>query len=101
MAYKNNGYARNKVLTITLGSQTYSYDITVSFEDPDNNVRYDDLTDTQFARLSNREYERRIAAFINYVNSLHDGLHDACPNLTLGSLVHDPVSCPIDAEGRV
>lgn len=101
MAYKNNGYARGKIITITFGIQNYTYNVTDSFEDPVNHIRYEALTDTQFARLSSREYELRRNAFVNYIYSLHEGLEEECPDLTLGSLIHDPISCPIDTEGRV
>ena len=95
MAYINNGYARKKTLTVTYGSQTYTYRITDSFVDTANNVGYSALLDKDFARMSNRDYETRRRAFILYVYSLHSGLQEACPDLTLGSYEQNLSLCPI------
>jgi len=95
MAYINNGYARKKTLAVIYGSQTYTYSITGAFTDPDTSTSYTALSDTQFARLSARDYETRRRAFVRYVYSLHSGLEDACSDLTLGSYEQNLTLCPV------
>ena len=97
MAYINNGYARKKTLAVTYGSQTYTYRITDAFKGADN-VKYDALSDRDFARMSNGDYETRRRAFILYVYSLHSGLQEACTDLTLGSHEQNLALCPVLAK---
>jgi hypothetical protein len=94
MAYHNTGYARKKTLTVTKGSYTQSYDLCAAFTSPKGNV-YTALSNDAFARLSDPEYEARRADFIDYVYELEDGLETDCPDLTVGSVVYDPTSCPL------
>jgi hypothetical protein len=70
MAYINNGNYRAKTLTVnkTINSVSISgypktYNITDAFS------TYDALTDEEFQRLSNEDYNTRLAAFYAYVNS--------------------------------
>ena len=94
MAYKNTGYARNKTLTVTKGDYSQSYNITTGFTAPNETV-YKSLSDDEFAKLTTAEYERRRTDFIAYVCALEDGLSTDCPDLTTGSVIYDPASCPI------
>ena len=94
MAYQNTGYARNKTLTVTKGDYSHSYSITAGFTAPNEN-NYKALSDDEFAKLTSAEYEQRRADFIAYVCALEDGLATDCPDLTTGSVIYDPVSCPI------
>ena len=50
------------------------------------------------ASLSDGEYEARLSDFCNYVYSEEDGLQTDCPDLTVGSVVYDPVSCPLPVQ---
>lgn len=94
MAYINTGYARYKTLVITKGQISASYEITASFTY--GGTTYTALTNDQFALLSDRDYEARRTAFINYVYSQHAGLQSDCPDMTQGSVVYDVTLCPID-----
>lgn len=93
MAYENTGYARKKTITITKGSAVNTYRITASFAH--NNTLYPSLTDDEFAKLSNSDYEARRTAFVNHLYSLHDGLQTDCPDLTINSVEHDTINCPL------
>lgn len=97
MSYQNTGYARNKTLTVTKGDYTQDYNICDAFTAPGGKA-YGQLSNSAFARLSAAEYGRRRTDFIAYVYSLEDGLQSDCPNLADGSVVYDPVSCPIEEE---
>lgn len=94
MSYQNTGYARNKTLTVTKGDYSHSYNICDAFNAPGGKA-YGQLSNSDFARLPAGEYEQRRAAFIEYVYSLEEGLQSDCPDLTTGSVVYDPVSCPL------
>jgi len=94
MAYQNNGYARKKILTVTKGNTVSTYNITAEFRPPASRP-FEQLDDNAFARLSDADYEARLAAFISYVYSLHSGLQSDCPDMTPGSVVYDVASCPI------
>lgn len=94
MAYQNTGYARNKTITVTKGDYSQSYNITDSFT-ATGGKSYPALSNDAFARLSPGEYEQRRSDFIAYVYMLEEGLQTDCPDLTTGSVVYDPVSCPI------
>ena len=96
MGYVNTGYARKKTLTITKGSTVTSYNITDAFTY--GGTTYALLTDTQFAQLSNADYESRRTAFIAYVASLNSGLTTDCPDLTVGSVEYNTTACPISAQ---
>lgn len=93
MAYSNTGYARCKNLVITKGGASTSYSITAKFTY--SSTVYPALTDDEFARLSDSDYNRRRSAFISYIYSRHDGLQNDCPDLTLGSLEYNTTLCPI------
>lgn len=93
MAYENTGYARKKTITITKGSAVNTYRITASFSH--NNTLYPSLTDDEFAKLSNSDYETRRTAFVNHLYSLHDGLEADCPDLTVGSVQYNTQLCPL------
>lgn len=96
MAYHNTGYARKKMLNVSKGDYSQQYNICSSFTEPGvGGATYVALSDDQFAKLSDSEYEARREAFIKYVYSLESGLEDDCPDLTQGSVVYDPVSCPL------
>lgn len=101
MAYHNTGYARRKILTVTKGDYNQEYNICAGFTgtsgatDP---VQYPALSDDAFARLTDAEYNARLAAFCNYVYGQEDGLQADCPDLTQGSVVYDPVSCPLPVQ---
>jgi hypothetical protein len=97
MSYQNTGYARNKTLIVTKGDYTQSYNICAAFTAPGGKA-YNQLSDSDFARLRTGEYEQRRSDFIAYVYSLEDGLQNDCPNLATGSVVYDPVSCPIEQQ---
>lgn len=94
MSYQNTGYARNKILTVTKGDYSQSYNICDAFAAPGGKA-YSQLSNSEFAKLSSAEYEQRRTDFIAYVYSMEDGLQSDCPNLVNGSVVYDPVSCPI------
>lgn len=93
MPYINTGYARKRTLTVTKGGYSQSYDIRSAF--PPESPVYTALTDTEFAQLSDADYERRRSDFIDYVYSCENGLQSDCPDLTNGSVVYDPDHCPI------
>lgn len=94
MAFQNTGYARNKTLTVTKGDYSHSYNITDGFTAPIGGS-YRAISNEAFARLTDGEYEQRRSDFIAYVCMLEEGLQSDCPDLTTGSVVYDPVSCPI------
>lgn len=96
MAYHNTGYARRKILTVTKGAYNQEYNICSGFID--DGKTYPPLSDDEFARLTNGEYEARLAAFCSYVYGQEDGLQADCPDLTQGSIVYDPVSCPLTVQ---
>ena len=93
MAYENTGYARKKTITITKGSAVNTYQITAQFSY--NNTLYPALTDDEFAKMSNSDYETRRTAFVNYLYGLHSGLQTDCPDLTINSVEHNTISCPL------
>lgn len=97
MAYQNTGYARNKTLTVTKGDYSHSYDICAGFTAPNGTV-YSSLSNDGFARLTSGEYERRRTDFIAYIYTLEAGLQTDCPDLTTGSVVYDPVACPLPSQ---
>lgn len=92
MAYENTGYARKKTITITKGSTVNTYQITEEFS---YNSRFTALTDDEFAKLSNSDYETRREEFINYLYGLHSGLQTDCPDLTINSVELNTISCPL------
>ena len=94
MSYVNTGYARNKTLTVTKGSYSHDYDLSAGFTSTGGTV-YPSLSDDGFAQLSDTDYETRLREFIDYVCSLEAGLSTDCPNMELGNVVYDPVSCPL------
>lgn len=95
MVYQNTGKARNKIITITKGDASQNYSITNSFMDPNNTgTRYSALADSEFARLTDAEYQDRLDAFCRYVYSLNDGLQSDCPNLKTGAEFYS-LSCPV------
>lgn len=101
MAYNNTGYARKKILTVSKGSYTQSYNICNSFTAPGSGGNsYQALSNDEFSRLADAEYEQRLEDFIDYVCSLEDGLATDCPDLTDGSVVYDPVSCPLSTSAN-
>lgn len=93
MAYENTGYARKKTITITKGSAVNTYRITASFSH--NNTLYPSLTDDEFAKLSNSDYETRLTAFVKHLYSLYEGLETDCPDLADGSLELNTIQCPL------
>lgn len=99
MAYQNTGYARNKTLTVTKGDYTHSYNITDSFA-VSGGRSYNALNNQAFARLSPAEYNQRLQDFVAYVYMLEDGLQQDCPDLTTGSVIYDPDSCPVPSENE-
>lgn len=101
MAYQNTGYARNTTLTVTKGEYEQSYTITDAFTDPSNAAEYEALTNQDFQRLSEAEYNIRLQAFIRYVYSLEDGLQTDCPDLTRGSVEYNPTMCPIPVQAEI
>lgn len=100
MAYYNTGHARRKLLTVTKGDYNQTYNICSGFTDASGaeDVVYPALSDEAFARLTEVEYQARLTAFCNYVYSQEDGLQADCPDLTQGSTVYDPVSCPLPVQ---
>ena len=100
MAKQNTGYARMKTLTVTQGSYTHSYNITDTFATP-RGVVYQTLTNTEFAQLSEEDYSQRLLAFQEYVYDQETGLSDDCPDLTPGSMVFDPDTCPINLQEQI
>ena len=98
MAYINTGYARKKTLVITKGLQSSSYDIRTGFTF--NGTTYPSLNDDGFAQLSDEDYERRLADFIDYVYSLVDGLQTDCPDMTVGSVEYDTTLCPLTSQDQ-
>ena len=98
MSWKNTGYARKKTLAVTKGNTTTNYNITMEFVY--NNGRYAALTDSEFAQLTGTEYIDRLNAFIGYVQSLNPGLATDCPDMTIGSIEYNPVSCPVDSHNQ-
>ena len=96
MAYQNTGYARRKILTVTKGDYSQEYNFCTGFTY--NGKAYPSLSDEEFARLNEGEYQARLADFCNYVYGEEDGLEADCPDLTQGSVVYDPVSCPLPIQ---
>lgn len=95
MAYQNNGYTRKKILTVTKGDYTQTYDICSGFTDPTTETVYSSLSTSGFAQLTDRDYAARRTAFINYVYSEEDGLETDCPDLTVGSTGYNTTLCPL------
>lgn len=93
MAYENTGYARKKTITITKGSTVNTYSITASFSY--NKTLYPSLTDDEFAKLSNSDYEARLTAFVKHLYSLYEGLEADCPDLTIDTVTYEPQMCPL------
>mgnify|MGYP007101848429 CR=1 FL=1 len=98
MARQNTGYARMKVLTVTKGDYTQSYDITQPWTDPTSNNYPMSVTADTIADLDDGDYEELRDRFIAYVCSMEPGLSTDCPDLTEGSVVWDPQTCPITLE---
>ncbi len=94
MAYVNTGDARNKTLTVIKGTYSHDYDLCTGFTGTGGTV-YPSLSDDGFAQLSERDYETRLREFIDYVYSQETGLATDCPDMTIGSVIYDPVSCPL------
>lgn len=98
MATQNTGYARMKVITVTRGDYTQSYDITSTWTDPQDGHVYDIITDSVLAELEDNDYNLLLEAFLRYVCSQEPGLEAECPDLTTGSVVWDPLSCPVTVQ---
>lgn len=98
MAYTNNGYARNTVLTVAKGDYSHDYSLLDDFEAPGGNV-YSKITAEEFAQIDDNKYEERRDDFILYVCSLEDGLADDCPDMTEGSVEYDTIVCPLTGNG--
>ena len=96
MAYHNTGYARRKILTVSKGDYNQQYNMCSGFTY--NGKAYPSISDEEFARLSEGEYQARLTDFCNYVYGEEDGLQADCPDLTQGSVVYDPVSCPLPIQ---
>jgi len=94
MSYTNNGYSRRKTLTITKTGYSIEYVITDAFTDP-SNVSYAALTDTEFAQLSDADYNTRLTSFIAHVYAVETGLEDDCPDLTIGAQTYNTTLCPL------
>ena len=94
MAQQNTGYARMKVLTVTKGDYSQSYDITAGFHDLNGN-QVPSLTPLQFAQLDDEAYNMLLEQFIAYVCTQEDGLANDCPDLRDGALVFDTSACPL------
>ena len=97
MAYINNGYARNTVLTVAKGDYSHDYSLLDDFEAPGGNV-YSKITAEEFAQIDDNKYEERRDDFILYVCSLEDGLASDCPDMTEGSVEYDTIVCPLTAS---
>lgn len=98
MAYNYTGYARKKLLTVTKGDYSHTYNICTGFTSTNGNSRiYASLSNDEFARLSDAEYEQRLNDFLAYVCSLEPGLQADCPELAEGSVVYDVTACPLNA----
>lgn len=96
MAYHNTGYARKKTLNVSKGDYSQTYNLCAAFTAPGvGGTSYSALSDDDFAKLSDADYEARRKDFIDYVCSEESGLDTDCPDLTQGSVVYDPVSCPL------
>lgn len=93
MGYELNGIARYKTLTVTKGNYSQPYNICNEFVY--NQGRYEQLSDTDFARLSDEVYEDRLEAFCGWVYSQEVGLQSDCPDLTLGSTADDISACQV------
>ena len=98
MAYTNNGYARNTVLTITKGDYSQDYNLLDNFETPGGNI-YDKITAEDFSQLTDEKYEQRRDDFILYVYAQEKGLEDDCPDMTAGSVEYDTIVCPLTGNG--
>lgn len=97
MAYINTGYARYKLLTVSRGSYSQTYDLCAGFTY--DGTTYASLSNDGFAQLSDADYERRRTDFISYVYSLEAGLQTDCPDMTQGSVEYDTVLCPLSNSG--
>lgn len=95
MAYHTTGYARQTILTVTKGAYTHDYDIRDAIPGTDQAQ----IDDTEFARLTDGQYEKRRQDFIDYVYSQEEGLQTDCPDLTPGSVEWNPTQCPLSATG--
>lgn len=97
MAYVNTGYARNKTLTVTKGSYTHDYDLCAGFVY--DGRTFPSISDDGLAQFSDAGYQTRLSAFIGYVYSLEPGLETDCPNIDVGGVIYDTVSCPLPGTG--
>ena len=86
-----------KVITVTKGDHTQSYDITAGFQPPGEEV-YPQITDADFAALDDGDYVVFRAAFLRYVCSQEPGLAADCPDLADGSTVFNPTLCPLTVQ---
>lgn len=78
MAYVNNGDYRCKVLTVdkmldgvSIPGYPKNYNITTSFPG------FSSLTDEEFQRLSDVDYQTRLSAFFSYVDNTEDDIDSA------------------------
>lgn len=94
MAYINNGYARNTVLTVTKGDYSKDYNLLNDFVVPGGNA-YQKINAEAFSLLDDNEYEHRRDDFILYVYSLEEGLESDCPDMTEGSVEYNTMVCPL------
>ena len=94
MAYINNGYARNTVLTVAKGDYSQDYNLLDAFEVPGGNT-YDKITAEDFSLITDEKYEQRRDDFILYVYAQEKGLEDDCPDMTIGSVEYDTIVCPL------
>jgi hypothetical protein len=68
MAWVNNGKFRRKALYVTIGGASVAYNFYASFTY--DAVTYPEIfSDTQFSRMSDGDYNTRLAAFYAYLET--------------------------------
>ena len=105
MAYVNNGSSRNMTMIVGRaqdGIETVGYpkiySILAAFTAPETSTLFPFLTETQYQRLSQPEFQTRLDAFEKYVKTQEDGIAAGVPDLTAGA--YNPVSLKCSLAGR-
>lgn len=85
-----------KKLTLTKGEYSQDYYITAAFHNPHDNTDLPAITDNELALMEDEDFDARLEAFLHYVvYSEDERLIADCPDLANGSVVWDPVTCPV------
>jgi hypothetical protein len=102
--YVQTGEGRRTILQVsktdadgnTVSGYPVQYNILSAFTDPVSSINYAAITSTDYARLTSTQFNARLAAFVNYVKSLHAGIENDIASLSSGCYVAESPTCVVN-----